>query len=81
MYEASCYSSENENKLVEICFVKNYIFQNKGGGLIEGGGGGGIYGIACSSIVIDVIDIIYQFKPYVVCYYLLPCKSDKFDEC
>ena len=39
MYETSCYSSENVNKLVEICFMKNYIFQNVGG-LIEKGGGG-----------------------------------------
>ena len=34
MYEASCYSSENENELV-ICFIKNYMFLLK-----EGGGGG-----------------------------------------
>ena len=40
MYEASYYSSENENKLVEICFIKNYIFFYKwGAGLIGGGGG------------------------------------------
>ena len=26
MCEASCYSSENENKLVEICFMKNYTY-------------------------------------------------------
>ena len=37
MYGASCYSSENENKLVEICFIKNYIFFIF---LIMGGGGG-----------------------------------------
>ena len=43
MYEASCYSSENENKLKEICFIKNYILFYKwmGRDLIEGGGGGG----------------------------------------
>ncbi len=62
MYETSCYSSENVNKLVEICFMKNYIFQNVGGLIEKGGGGGGgrIYGIACIS---TVIDIIYQFIP------------------
>ena len=38
MYEASCYSSENENKLVEICFMKNYI--NNISSLKRGGGGG-----------------------------------------
>ncbi len=38
MYEASCYSSENENKLVEICIMRNYIFLLKGGGLIRDGG-------------------------------------------
>ncbi len=32
MYEASCYSSENKNKLVEFSFMKNYIFLLKGGG-------------------------------------------------
>jgi hypothetical protein len=42
MYEASCYSSENEDKLVEICFMKNYTFLLKewrdgGGDLIERG--------------------------------------------
>ena len=26
MYEASCYSSENENKMVEICFMKNFFY-------------------------------------------------------
>ncbi len=36
MYEASCYSSENENKLVEICIMRNYIFLLKGeGALLE----------------------------------------------
>ena len=41
MYEASYYSSENEDKLVEICFMKNYTFLLKewrdGGDLIERG--------------------------------------------
>ncbi len=38
MYKASGYSSENENKLVEISFMKNYIFLLRGGGgLIERG--------------------------------------------
>ncbi len=39
MYKASCYSSENENKLVEICLIINYIFFyfGGGGGLIERG--------------------------------------------
>ena len=42
MYEASCYSSKNEDKLVEICFMKNYTFLLKecrdgGGDLIERG--------------------------------------------
>ncbi len=42
MYEASCYSSENENKLEEICFMKNYIFSTRGGGggVVNRGGGG-----------------------------------------
>ncbi len=35
MYDALCYSCENENKLVEICFIQNYIF------FITGGRGGG----------------------------------------
>ncbi len=38
MYETSCYSTENENKLVEIRLMKNYIFLLRGGG----GGGGGL---------------------------------------
>ena len=40
MYEASCYSSENEDKLVEICFMKNYTFLLKE--CRDGGGGGGL---------------------------------------
>ena len=36
MYNALCYSCENENKLVEICFIKKYI--NRAGGLNREGG-------------------------------------------
>ncbi len=36
MYEASCYSSENEDKLVQISFMKNYTFYQRSGGT-EGG--------------------------------------------
>ncbi len=41
MYEASRYSSENENKLVEIGFIKNYIvlYQGGGGFIVTGGFG------------------------------------------
>ena len=37
MYEASCYSSENENKLKEICFIKKCLHLKKRGrgGLLE----------------------------------------------
>ena len=27
MYEESCYSSENKNKLVQICFIKSSVIR------------------------------------------------------
>ncbi len=59
MYEASRYSSENENKLVEIGFIKNYIVlyqRGGGGGFIETGG----FGRDLNSI--DNLEVKYEMS-------------------
>ena len=59
MYEASRYSSENENKLVEIGFIKNYIV------LYQRGGGGGFIvtgGFGRDLNSIDNLEVKYEMS-------------------